>query len=67
MKACFQPLGVILPVNDWGHDLAVPYDERVRGHLIHVVGSLCSPQNVSIVALDGLNVAPGFPNSAIIA
>ena len=41
-----------------GHNLAVPHNERVRGHLVDVVGSLCGPQNVSIVALDELLLHP---------
>ena len=35
-------------------DLAVPHDKRVRAHLVHVVGSLCGPSNVSVIAFDEL-------------
>src|SRR5215475_10441408 len=47
-------LGRNLAGEGLGHDLAVPHDERVRTYLVHVVGSLRGPQNVGIVALDGL-------------
>src|SRR5262249_42407564 len=50
----FSALGRNLAGEGLGHDLAVPHDERVRAYLVHVVGSLRGPQNVGIVALDGL-------------
>src|SRR5215468_288657 len=50
----FSALGRHLAGEGLGHDLAVPHDERVRADLVHVVGSLRGPQNVCIVALDGL-------------
>jgi hypothetical protein len=54
LSAGFSALGCNLAGERLGHDLVVPHDERVRAHLVHVVGSLCGPQNVSIVALDEL-------------
>jgi hypothetical protein len=52
----FSALGGSFGGEGLGHDLAVPHDERVRAYLVHVVGSLRAPQNVGIVALDGLLV-----------
>src|SRR4030095_9226135 len=54
VSAGFSALGCNLAGERLGYDLAVPHDERVRAQLVHVVGSLCGPQNVSIVALDEL-------------
>jgi hypothetical protein len=39
VKACFQPSGHNLAGERLGHSLTIPHDERVRGHLVDVVGS----------------------------